>query len=143
MERKKLGIFLVSSLGVPRVKELIVCELHKGNSFCRRSRPRLTLQSIVFVTSYFNASLLLSLWLIDRGSRYRVTNKITVFPFVCIYSIRTLKSLSPDTKVCNACHSAYYVSKKVNIELENILSHVEHELSTDIETYAPMQMIIQ
>ncbi len=44
-------------------------------------------------------------------------------------SIRTLKSLSPDTKVCNACRAAYYVWKKANTKFENILSRVEHQLS--------------
>jgi hypothetical protein len=47
-------------------------------------------------------------------------------------SIKTNKSISSETKVCNACRTAYYTWKKNNPEFENIFLRLEKELS-DVE----------
>ncbi len=47
-------------------------------------------------------------------------------------SIRTMKSVSPEEKVCNACRTAYYIWKTNNPEFGNIFSRIEQE-SSDVE----------
>jgi hypothetical protein len=47
-------------------------------------------------------------------------------------SIRTMKCVSPEDKVCNACRGAYYTWKNKNSEFNNIFSRIEQELS-DVE----------
>ena len=47
-------------------------------------------------------------------------------------SIRTMKSISPEGKVCDACRRAYYTWKNNNGEFGNIFSRIEQELS-DVE----------
>ncbi|CAF3738236.1 unnamed protein product [Rotaria socialis] len=47
-------------------------------------------------------------------------------------SIRTMKSASPETKVCNVCRTAYYTWKSNNAEFGNIFSRIEEE-TTDVE----------
>ena len=42
-------------------------------------------------------------------------------------SIRTMKSLSPETKVCNTCRTAYYTWENINIEFGDILSHIDKQ----------------
>ena len=48
-------------------------------------------------------------------------------------SIRTNKSISPETKVCNTCRTAYYTWKNNNLEFGNIFLRIEKELSDDEE----------
>ena len=38
-----------------------------------------------------------------------------------------MKSLSPETKVCNACRTAYYSWKSINTEFGDILSRIDNE----------------
>ena len=44
-------------------------------------------------------------------------------------SIRTMKSISPEAKVCNSCRGAYYTWRNSNSEFNNIFFLVEQELS--------------
>ncbi len=44
-------------------------------------------------------------------------------------SIRTMKPVSPEDKVCNACRTAYYIWKTNHPEFGNIFSRIEQESS--------------
>ena len=44
-------------------------------------------------------------------------------------SIRTMKVISPETKVCNTCRTAYYDWKRRCPEFGNIFTRIEEELS--------------
>ncbi|CAF1477527.1 unnamed protein product [Rotaria magnacalcarata] len=49
--------------------------------------------------------------------------------------MRTMNSVSCETKVCNACRTAYYNWKSNNAEFGDILSRIDNELlkSVDID----------
>ena len=49
-------------------------------------------------------------------------------------SIRTMKYVSPEQKLCNACRTSYYVWKNKNPEFGKIFSRLEEELS-DVEVH--------
>ena len=68
--------------------------------------------------------------LLTGGSTVRSSKSPCLRLFI---SIRTNKSISPETKVCNACRTAYYTWKTNNPEFGNIFSRVEKELSDDEE----------
>ena len=58
---------------------------------------------------------------------------MTVRPMksVCLrlfISIRTMKSVIPEEKVCDACRTTYYVWKNNNAEFGNLFSRIEEEL---------------
>jgi hypothetical protein len=68
--------------------------------------------------------------LLTSGSAVRFSKSPCLRLFI---SIRTNKSISPETKVCNACRNAYYTWKTNNPEFGNIFSRVENELFVDGE----------
>ncbi len=51
-------------------------------------------------------------------------------------SIKTMKVVTRETKVCDSCRAAYYVWKKNNSEFGGILSRVEKESLVDVESDA-------
>ncbi len=55
-------------------------------------------------------------------------------------SIRTMKNISPEDKVCNACRTAYYNWKSNNPEFGNVFSRLEQELS-DVEEIINMNSV--
>ena len=50
-------------------------------------------------------------------------------------SIKTMQSVSPDTKVCDSCRAAYYGWKKNNQDFGDILSRIEEEVSDDVGSH--------
>ena len=55
-------------------------------------------------------------------------------------SARTMKSVSPEEKVCNACRTAYYAWKNKNLEFGNIFSRIEQEL-LDVEEVVDARLV--
>jgi hypothetical protein len=70
--------------------------------------------------------------LLSRTSTVRTLKSPSLRLFT---SIRTMKSVSFETKVCNACRTAYYDWKSNNSEFGDILSRFDNELleSVDID----------
>ena len=70
--------------------------------------------------------------LLSKSSTVRSSKSPSIQLFM---SIRTMKSVSSDTKVCNTCRTAYYNWKTSNPEFEDILSLIENEYlkNTDID----------
>ena len=64
--------------------------------------------------------------LLYRSSAVRVLKNPCLRLFV---SIRTMKAVTPETKVCNGCCTAYYSWKSRYSEFGNIFARVEEELA--------------
>ena len=68
--------------------------------------------------------------LLSRTSTVRTLKSPSLRLFI---SIRTMKSVSSETKVCNACRTAYYGWKSNNAEFGDILSRIDNELLESVE----------
>ena len=61
----------------------------------------------------------------DRSSSVRPLRSPSLRMFI---SIRTLKSLSSDRKVCNVCRHLYDKWKRENLEFSSILDRLENDI---------------
>ena len=68
--------------------------------------------------------------LLSRTSAVRKLKSPSLRLFI---SIRTMKSVSSETKVCNACRTAYYDWKSKNAEFGDILSRIDNELLESVD----------
>lgn len=61
---------------------------------------------------------------LDRSSAVRSINSLLVRIFI---SIRSLKAVTIETKICNVCRHEYYKWKNENTELATMLMRLESE----------------
>lgn len=66
--------------------------------------------------------------LLSRASTVRTLRPAGLRLFM---TIKTMKPLAPETKICSACRTAYYTWKAMNPDFGDVLSRIDAELSRD------------